>query len=170
MKIKENKGITLVALVITIIILLIIAGIGINYGTDTIRRANLEELRTNMLLIEAKAKGLVEEANFQYGPQQDGDLSSIRSSIYVSENKMEVSNNIQSVNIDIPSSIPIGDNVYVMTEETYTLWGMEDIYNELEKGEGYLISFDEENATLEVYNTLGYNGKYSLTEIDSIEE
>ena len=26
------------------------------------------------------------------------------------------------------------------------------------------------NATAEVYNTLGYNGKYSLTEIDQIEE
>ena len=67
MKIKNEKGITLVALAITIIVLLIIAGIGYNYGKEAIQKAQLEELRTNMLLIEAKAKGLVEEVNFKIG-------------------------------------------------------------------------------------------------------
>ena len=62
-KVKENKGITLIALMVTIIILLIIVGIAIYNGKETIQKANLEELRTNMLLIEAKAKGLVEEKN-----------------------------------------------------------------------------------------------------------
>ena len=65
---KQNKGVTLIALTVTIVILLIIAKIAIYNGKETIQRANLEALRTNMLLIEAKAKGLVEEANFQLGP------------------------------------------------------------------------------------------------------
>ncbi len=47
-------------------------------------------------------------------------------------------------------------------------WGLDGL--ELEEGEYYLIKFDDTNATVEVYNTLGYDGKYSLTEIDSIEE
>ena len=55
MNIKQEKGITLTVLVTTIIVLLIIAGIGINYGRDTIQKAHLEELETNMLLIKAKA-------------------------------------------------------------------------------------------------------------------
>ena len=46
-KLKKNKGVTLVALAITIVVLLIIAGISIYAGKDTIKRANLESLRTN---------------------------------------------------------------------------------------------------------------------------
>ena len=64
---KENKGVTLTSLVITIIVLLIIAGISVYSGTDIIKRAKLEELKTNMLLIETKAKECVENANFKLG-------------------------------------------------------------------------------------------------------
>ena len=46
-------------------------------------------------------------------------------------------------------------------------WGLENV--KLENKEYYLIKFDDTNATVEIYNTLGYDGKYSLTEIDNIE-
>ena len=172
MRLKQNKGITIVALTITIIILLIIAGIALYNGKDIIQRANLEELRTNMLLIEAKAKGLVEEANFQLGPNfknesqenQATKLAEVRQSIYADENKLGNSTSISGV----PSGVPTGDNVYVFTSETADLWGLDNVYGELESGENYLIEFDEENATVEIYNTIGYQGHYSLTEIDEI--
>ena len=32
-----------------------------------------------------------------------------------------------------------------------------------------MIKFDDTNLTVEVYNTKGYDGKYSLTEIDNLE-
>ncbi len=173
MRLKQNKGITIVALTITIIILLIIAGIVLYNGKDIIQRANLEELRTNMLLIEAKAKGLVEEANFQLGPNfknesqetQATKLAEVRQSIYIDENKLGNSTSISSV----PSGVPTGDNVYVFTSETAALWGLDNVYGELESGENYLIEFDEENATVEIYNTIGYQGHYSLTEIDELQ-
>lgn len=63
MNIKRNNGVTLVALIVTVIILLIIAGIATYSGIGIIRNANLEALKTNMLLIEAKAKEYVEEVN-----------------------------------------------------------------------------------------------------------
>ena len=97
MKLKQDKGITLIALMVTIIILLIIAGIAIYNGKETIQRANLEALRTNMLLIEAKAKGLVEEANFQLGPEKTGDLANIRKSIYVDENGLSAASEISNI-------------------------------------------------------------------------
>ena len=56
MKVKNNKGITLIALTITIIILLILASITIYSGKESIKKAQLESLKTNMLLIKAKAK------------------------------------------------------------------------------------------------------------------
>ena len=53
MKVKNNKGITLIALTITIIILLILASITIYSGKESIKKAQLESLKTNMLLIKA---------------------------------------------------------------------------------------------------------------------
>ena len=164
MKVKENKGITLIALIVTIIILLIIAGIAIYNGKETIKSANLEALRTNMLLIEAKAKGLVEEANFQLGPEKKGDKAKIREEIYAGENKLATVDTISN----IPSEIPTGDGVYVFTSETAALWGLDNVYGEPESEGYYLIAFDEENASVEIYNTLGYQGKYSLSDIDNM--
>ena len=61
---KKNKGITMVALVITIVLLLILAGISIGTGGNIIKRTELENLKTGMLLIEVKGKEYVENANF----------------------------------------------------------------------------------------------------------
>lgn len=168
MKIKENKGVTLVALIITIVVLLIIASIGVYSGKETIQKANLEAIRTNMLLIEAKAKGVVEKANFQLGPdlQKMSEINTIRSDVYVTENKLQ---KLSDSGITVPSGIPTGENVYVLTQETAILWALDSVYDELAENEYYVISFDEENATVEIYNTLGYQGHYSLTEIDELD-
>ena len=121
-----------------------------------------------MLLIEAKAKGLVEEANFQLGPelQKQSEIGTIRENIYVAENKLQ---KLSDSGITVSSGIPTGDNVYVFTQETADLWALKDVYTELEEDENYIISFDETNATVEIYNTLGYGGYYSLTDIDKLE-
>ena len=44
---KENKGITMVVLVITIVVLLILAGISIGKGSNIIKSSQLENLKTN---------------------------------------------------------------------------------------------------------------------------
>ena len=64
-KINNQKGVTLLILVIMIIVMLIIAGITIYSGTEAIQRAGLENLKTNLLLIEAKTKEYVEEVSFK---------------------------------------------------------------------------------------------------------
>ena len=165
---RENKGITLVALIITIIVLIIIASIGVYGGKETIRKANLEALRTNMLLIEAKAKGVVEKANFQLGPdfQKESEIGTIRNDLYVTENKLQ---KLSDSGITVSSEIPTGDNVYVFTQETASLWALDNVYSELEDGEYYIIEFNEREATVEIYNTIGYQGYYSLTDIDELE-
>ena len=166
MIIKQEKGITLTALVTTIIVLLIIAGIGINYGRDTIKKAHLEELETNMLLIEAKAKGLVEEANTKIGLPSASDYAdkqtSVRQELYI--------NTAGMVKVDTPPSGILEedeDNLYEVTEKTLSNWGLDDI--ELEENEKYIVELDDVNTEVEVYNTIGYDGKYSLKDIENIE-
>ena len=56
MKKNKNRGITLASLAITIIVLLIIAGISVYSGTDIIKRAKLEELKTNIESIGTKLR------------------------------------------------------------------------------------------------------------------
>lgn len=162
MYIKNEKGVTLMALVITAIVLLIIAGVGIRYGSGVVEKATLEELRTNMLLVQAKAKEYVEEANFKMGIEPDDNKKAeVRKEVYEDEAKLK-----PATGTTVPSGIPVND-CYVITEDTMNLWGLQDI--NLDEGEIYLIKFDDTNLTVEVYNTKGYDGHYSLTDIDNLE-
>ena len=164
---RKERGVTLVALVITVVVLLIISSIAVYSGSETVRKAKLEELRTNMLLIEAKAKGLVEEVNFKIGltkPEDEGYAVKKEQA----ENEVYKGAGLEkATDVSAPSAIPVSE-CYKVTDATLQNWGLEDM--EKEEGEEYLIKFDDVNATVEIYNTLGYDGKYSLTEIDNIEE
>ena len=164
MNFEDNRGITLVALVVTIIVLLILAGIGINTGISSMEKVKLEELKTNMLLIEAKARECVEEANFRMGATTDETVvESVRKEIYEVNNKLEKANST-----NVPNSLGEIDltDCYVITQETFDLWGLNKI--KLSEDEKYLVRFNEKEIKVEeVYNTKGYDGKYSLTEIES---
>lgn len=60
-KIKNNSGITIVALIITLIVLIIIASIAIYEGQTLIRTSKVQTLETNMLTLQVKAKAIAEE-------------------------------------------------------------------------------------------------------------
>lgn len=161
---RENKGVTLVALVITVIVLGIIASISIYSGKEMIKSANLEALKTNMLMIQAKAREYVEEVSFKMGPTPDeGRRPEIRAEVYETTAKLQKASESGE---NIPSQIPT-DNCYYVTPEALESWGLNKI--ELEEGEAYFVKFDETNLTVEVYNNIGFNNVYSLTEIDKIE-
>ena len=75
---KKQKGITLIALTITIIVMIIIASITIYAGIDLIQQAKLQDLVTNMLLIQAKAKEYVEEVSFKIGVTSGVDATEVQ--------------------------------------------------------------------------------------------
>lgn len=168
---EKQRGVTLVALVITVILLLILASIGFYYGNNVIKQANLESLKTDMLLIQAKAKEYVEEATFKMGINpDDAKKEQAREEVYITTAKLKnLSQATTEDGLNIPSGITTNDNFYYVTRESLKQMGIENIETGENAGE-YLIEFDENNATAEIYNTKGYGGKYSLTEIDKIEE
>ena len=164
---KKENGITMLALGITVVLLIFFSAIVLSSSKESIRRAQLEELRTNMLLIQAKAKEFVEEANFKIGikPTDEAQLQeyetkkqNARLEVYVSEAKLE------KADPSISSNIEITDDFYKVTRTALQNWGLDTI--ETKDDEAYLIQFDDENAKVEIYNTKGNNGKYSLTELD----
>lgn len=65
MNIKNNKGITLVALVVTVVIILIIGAITVYEGSKLVDEAKYEDVKTNMLLIQAEVKNFAEQAKFE---------------------------------------------------------------------------------------------------------
>lgn len=165
MKIRKENAITLISLAITVIVILIISSVATYSGKEIIRKGKLEELRTNMLLIQAKAKEYVEDANFKMGLAPDETRKEeVRESVYVDGAKLEKVN-AQEYGIDNSSVC------YKVTKETLNIWGLDKI--ELKDNEDYLIAFDDENATVEIYNTKGFvddNGdtRNSLTDIEEI--
>ena len=169
-RIRKENGVTVIALVITIVVLAIIVSIAISSGKEVLEKANFEELRTNMLLIQAKSKEYVEQANFRMGinPEQKSaeEKQTIREEVYGTASKDGAQ--LEKAT-DVPSNFGISDisTCYWLTSAAQEKWGLNQI--ELESGERYLIRFDETEETVEVYNTVGYEGLYTLTDINKIE-
>lgn len=61
---KEKNGITIVALIITVIIMLILASVTIQFGAGEVQRAKLEDIKTTMLLIKGRAQIVVDKEEF----------------------------------------------------------------------------------------------------------
>ena len=55
---KNNKGVTLTILVISIIVMIIIFGITLSSADDLLRNSEKNRLKTNMYLIQSKAATL----------------------------------------------------------------------------------------------------------------
>lgn len=164
---KEEKGVTLIVLVITIIVLSIIASIGYFNGKEVIQKEKLESLKTNMLLIQAKAKECVENATFKMGINPDeAKKNEVRNQIYIDEYKLiKVSDKTDLI---IPNGITVNENFYYVTNDTLSKLGLDKIEIGNENGE-YLIEFNEGENKVEIYNTMGYEGKYSLIDLQNIE-
>lgn len=168
MKVKKDKGVTLVSLVVTILVIIIIASISIYSGKEVIKRAKLEDLSTNMLLIQVKAKECVEEASFKIGKKTNTEeINEIRMEVYGTEKDgaQMISASNQDIQ-DIKVSQQENNVFYKLTPETCSKWGLTKIEN---PGD-YIIGFDEQQNIAEIYYIKGYNGKYSLTDIEQIEE
>lgn len=175
MRKKNEKGITLIILVIMIIVMLIIAGITVYSGIDVIKRANLENLKTNLLLIQAKTKEYVEEVSFRMGTKPDETKrNTVREEVYQNQGKLVALSNASD---EVKSAVTMAginpnDICYYISREALDNLGL----NQVSEGNGdyYIVVFDETNLTAEIYNTKGYNDngilKYSLTDIDKIEK
>lgn len=173
MKKTNQKGITLVALMITIVVLFILAGITVYSGKESIRKANLEGLKTNMLLIQTKAKEYIENASFRLGVNP-GEDKWAKAEEYLNGDKgtkvdissVDFVNTLRKIGIK-DEDISTG-KVYLLNTNNLEKMGIKDVQSDSENGY-YIIVYDLDNTTAEIYNTIGYDNKYSLTDIERIE-
>ncbi len=160
---KKQKGITLVALTITIVVMIIIASITTYAGIDLIKEAKLQDLVTNMLLIQAKAKECVEEVKFQKLA-----IESDEAQTYLIGNKLSGSE-AETEAKEVISEINDGNikNYYYLSEGNLNNIGLKDL--SIDDYGYFIIKYDIENITAEVMNTKGYKGNYTLKDLQALQ-
>ena len=173
---KEQKGITLIILTITIVIMMILAGITTYYGTQLIRQSKLQDLVTNMLLMQAKAKECLEEVSFKSANITD----TTKLNEIIKENlkgqRLKDSDEIKKAAIKTgvidESSITNEETnqkyYYYLSESDLKDMGIQELSKE---DYGYfVIEYNLKDTKIEVINTKGYLGKYTLTAINKLTE
>lgn len=178
---ERNKGVTLATLVITIVVLLILSGITINYGVSNIKRAKIQNIKTNMLLIEAKTKEYVENANYDLGIKPNEATTEMKGKA-ISElegegkgTKVTTSSSISTeLNImGITSEEISNGNVYQISTTDLEKMGIKGVESSEKKG-WYIVVYDITNSNVKIYNTKGIKTnnnetKYCLDDIRNEE-
>lgn len=179
---KKNKGITMITLVVTIVILLILAGISIGAGNNIIKVSELENLKTNMLLIKVKGKEYVENANFNLGTNID-KVTDEEKNNRVQKAKGELKGEeiqegaifLENTNITTETILEENANYiyyYKLTTQNLIDMGLMNVKSDEKKG-WYIIKYDVKNVEIEVYNTKGFEKEetkyYSLNEIENLD-
>lgn len=138
---KENKAITLMTLVITIIVISILAGISINQGSNLIKTTKVENYITNMITIRAKVKIYGEEINAETWDVEN--KSEKRAELYEEKYGMtKVDNQIELENkVDERVNKGNGIECYNITKETLKKMGLNDITQSMDDGD-YVVAFD----------------------------
>lgn len=181
---KDNKGITLISLIVTIIVLSIIVSISITKGSDMIRTSKAENVETNMLTIKAKAKEYMENveslnwtANASNENEEYGGLSTKEG-----KNRKELTGNkYQLTLIEDQTKYNNFSNWY---ESGYTYYALEkkaldkmNLSNLYEENKVYIIRYplqdgDTKNLEIDIIYTNGIQYKkvtfYKLSDLQEV--
>ena len=134
MNTKEQKGITLIVLVITLVIIAILTTVVVETSYNLIRGAKLQTLNTNMLLIQAKEKVIAEKHFFDENNELVGTKISDMTENEKIENlvKKEI---IQDVN---------DDGYYVWNQNDLDSLGLNAI--KLENGIFFIVNYNSDEV------------------------
>ena len=110
MKYKSNKGITIIMLIVTIIIMLILATVTIQFGAGEVERTKLEDLKTTMLLIKGRAKIVVDKESFGEDYDNTGMIKLADATGYNTSNLQNIFNDIDTSNLYIWEQTAMDNN------------------------------------------------------------
>jgi Tfp pilus assembly protein PilE len=150
---KNNKGVTLTILVVTIIVLLILAGIILGIGTSMIKNAEIQSLNTNLLLIQARVEIISEMNSFNGTPLKGTQVTATETT---------ASALLTTVGITTEQ-----DKYYIWNQ---TILNEEHLSRiELKQNEYYLVNYE----TSEVINSIGVERDgiryYKLSDVKALK-
>ena len=151
---QNNKGITLVALTLTIIILIIITSVTVYTGTNIIKQVSLQNTNTDMMLIQAKVKTIAEQAKF------NKDNSNYKGTplVQVLDNKKTDKLVDEGIVEDITK-------YYLLSKSDLDSMGLEKI----DIADGYLVNYENEEIIYVRGFQKDYNTYYKLSDIKNLK-
>lgn len=172
---KKRSGITMIALIIMIIVLIIIAGISIYEGKDLIRDAKAQNLETNMYTIRTKSKVFAEDTEARTWQKDNTTDNTEKQNIFQEEYKMIKTNVTDEIFLGQLSNEINHDNftAYEITSETLEKMGLNEIKKDIEDGEKYIVVYDNENySNIDIIYTKGITYKdskhYTLSNLETV--
>ena len=142
LKYRNNKGITLIALIVVIIVLLVIAGISIYEGKDLIKDAKVETLETNMLAIKAKAKAYAEEIEAKTWAEAEekkqGKMDDLFGEVYMIPTSMNDNTVVSQISISSENAI-----MYNITNNSLDQMGLSELKEGNDEDIYYVVVFDK---------------------------
>ena len=145
MNLKNEKGITIIALIITIILMLILVGVTVKVGTKEISKAKLEDIKTEMISIKTRAEIVKDKY----------DLKDIDNLVGT---KLSEATDYNTEAIVIPDESK--ENCYIWTQEDLNSQELSSI--KVDKDKFYVVYYGDD---IEIYYSKGVDGKYSLTDL-----
>ena len=165
---KNNKGITLTALVITIIILGIIATIVIRTSSPVIQEAKIEDVKTTLLLIQAKWKVEKEKAKFDpttsMFPDQVVQQSNIDDGTHLAEEKGQLVSSYKVTTVDEKWNVDTSITYYKLSQECLNAMGLEDA----DASKGYIVNYSNNDIILESGFKYDETTYYKLSDLENL--
>lgn len=147
---KNEHGVTTIILVIIILIILIFAISAIFLGKKLMTKAKMEDIATNILLIQAKVKTISEKIDIDNGAT---DLLKGR---LINQDEQEDRSILEKLNINEVDSMK-----RILTKQNLEEWGLENIADDNK----YLVDY----KTCEIYYIPGIKDKEKNIMYDSNE-
>ena len=145
---KDEKGVALPTLLFIILLIIIVAVFAIKYVKEMLNETEIQDLRTDMLVVQAEAKKDLEKVCFQ--------------TANLDENKEEDKEKITKAKQENLKGILVKGSDIVNNEDLKDI----GIQNYSIDKYGYIIvKYDFKNTMVEVISTKGYNGKHTLTQL-----
>lgn len=126
----NKKGITLVSLAITIVVMIILAGAITITSIDIVERGKMQQIVSDMILIQTKVKIIIEQVSFS------GDTSTY----YVGRKLSQQSNKAQLAGQALSAAELESNMYYVYDQTTLESIGLEGI--KLSENEIYIVNYE----------------------------
>lgn len=153
---NKEKGITLIALIITILILLLLAGVTAKISTSVIKIMKIENVRTNLLLIQAKIRIIHEKNTFD---EEENKL--VGEKIEGEEKRNEIKN---KYGVDITKDDETQYDFYKISADDLNEMNLEEVPYD----DGYIVNYETEEV-IYIKGVQDEDGTtyYSLSQIKS---
>lgn len=164
---KQEKGLTLISVAITVIVVLVLLAISMRYAKEIVTQTQLEELKTDMLFMQASAMKILESAKFEGETQKligtSLKLSAESTEIEEENKKMEIRRNSTLAAEEIIKNTNKYATVDELLDNSYYLTpkDIEDLGLKNEVGKSYFLLYNLTDISVEVACIEGF--KYANT-------